>query len=153
MESFLASVPALLRGLTSAEFANHKDSLITAKLEVPKTLRQETGVYWGEIAQGTYDFRREATDAAVLRTLTVEDVLAYWLRTFDATGPHRRKLSTQFFASQYALPPKASTGVHGRRMVYIDGLEAVLEYKRTLMAFPAPPRCDRSPAASGPPAK
>ena len=53
--------------LSSAEFENHKKSLITAKLEQPKTLRHESGIYWHEISQGTLDFQRDATDADALR--------------------------------------------------------------------------------------
>ena len=143
IEAFLATVPALLSGLSASEFSNHRESLLTAKLEQPKTLRHETGIYWGEISQGTYDFTRDKADAEVLRSLTVDDLANYWRATFDAAAPRRRKLSSQAFAAHHPLPPKQATGVHGRKMHYVEGLEEVIRYKRTLAAFPAPRRADK----------
>ena len=53
-------MPDLLEELTADEFGNFREALITGKLEQPKTLRQESSIYWNEIAQGTYDFDRDA---------------------------------------------------------------------------------------------
>jgi len=144
VEAFFATVPDLLEELTADEFGNFREALITGKLEQPKTLRQESSIYWNEIAQGTYDFDRDAQDAAALRTFTSEDVKRVWFATFDATAPGRRKLSAQAFAAHHALPPKLEQGTNGRTMHYVDGLEASLEYKRTLSAFPPPLRTDKS---------
>ena len=142
-ENFLAKVPELLTNLKDEEFANHKDAIMKSKVEPPKTLRAESGVYWNEIAQGTYDFHRDAIDAEVVKILTKQDVLDYWMKTFDASARGRRKLSTQVWAAHLTLPDDKEEGVNGRRIQYVDGLDAVLEYKRSLAAFPAAPRCDR----------
>ena len=143
IELFMAGVPMLLDQLTAEEFGNHRSALLTAKLEQPKTLRQESGIYWNEIAQGTYDFERDSKDAEVLRTLSKDEVIQFWGRHFDASTPGRRKLSAQSFAAHHALPSKLAAGVQQRPIHYIDGLEAVLEYKRTLAAYPPPLRCDK----------
>lgn len=145
IELFFASVAQLLTDLSPAEFSNHKDAILKSKLEAPKTLRHESGIYWNEIAQGTYDFKRDTHDAKAVEGVTQADVVAYWLATFDAKAPGRRKLSTQVFAAHLSLPPKQSLGVNGRAMHYIEGFEAALEYKRTLAAFPAPPRAQVEP--------
>ena len=141
IEAFLATVPSLIANLTAAEFENHRASLLSAKMELHKTLRQESAAYWHEITQGTYDFGRDAKDAEVLRTLTKQHLAEYWAATFDAAAPARRKLSAQAFAAHHSLPAKLEKGVHGRPVHYVDGLDAAIEYKRTLAAFPAPLRC------------
>ena len=58
-------------------------------------------------------------------------------------GPQRRKLSSQVFAAQHALPPPPA-GVR-----CLDGREAVLAFKRTMHAFPPPcaPPEDEMPVA------
>ena len=84
-----------------------------------------------------------AIDAEVVKILTKQDVLDYWMKTFDASARGRRKLSTQVWAAHLTLPDDKEEGVNGRRIQYVDGLDAVLEYKRSLAAFPAAPRCDR----------
>ena len=142
VEAFFAGVPALLEGLSADEFANHKEAILKDKLEPPKTLRHESGIYWNEIAQGTYDFQGHFADADALAQVTQADVLAFWNATFDASAAGRRKLSTQVIAAHLPLPPKRSTGVNGRPVHYVDGFDDVIEYKRTLAAFPAPPRAD-----------
>ena len=143
VEAFLATVPKLLADLAPSEFANHKDAILKAKLEAPKTLRQESAIYWNEIAQGTYDFQRDAVDAKVVEKVTQQDIVEYWGKVFDASATGRRKISTHVYASHLTMPPKLAKGVNGRAMQYVEGLDAVLEYKRTLAAFPAAPRCDR----------
>jgi len=147
IEAFLAGVPQLLADMSDDAFANHKSALLTAKLEKPKTLRHEAAIYWGEIAQATYDFRRDAADAECIRGLTQQDTIAYWEKMFDAKAPGRRKLSAQNFAAHHTpLPPRLEAGVGGRAVRYVDGLTEALEFKRTLAAFPAPPRLDSAAA-------
>ena len=143
IEAFLESVPTLLGDMTDEAFDNHKDALITAKKEAPKTLRDETGVYWHEIAASTYDFHRDAKDVEICSTLTKQMLLDYWHAIFDVSSPRRRKLSAQMFAGSAELPPRQPTGVGGRKVHYVDGFDAAVEYKRTLAAFPCAPRCDQ----------
>ena len=69
IEAFLATVPALLGGLSASEFNNHRESLLTAKLEQPKTLRHESGLYWNEISQVTLH-RNPTPTPTLTRTLT-----------------------------------------------------------------------------------
>jgi len=137
VEAFFATVPELLKGLSPKEFANHKDAVLKSKLEAPKTLSQESRIYWHEIAQGTYDFQRDAADAKVIEQVTQQDVVGYWASVFDATAVGRRKLSTHVVAAHLSLPSKLTKGVNGRSVHYIDGLDAVIAYKHTLGAFPA----------------
>jgi len=138
IEAFLATVPDVLAQMTDEEFNNHREALITAKVEPPKVLQHETGIYWHAIASGTCDFKKELRHAAELKTLTREQVVDYWNRTFDAKAPGRRKLSSQIFARQHKPPPRRPLGVNGRKVHYVDSLSDVIKYKRTLAAYPAP---------------
>uniref|UniRef100_A0A7S3AI92 Peptidase M16 middle/third domain-containing protein n=1 Tax=Haptolina ericina TaxID=156174 RepID=A0A7S3AI92_9EUKA len=132
IELFLASVPALIEAMTDEEFLNHRKAIIDLKLEKPKRLRQESSRYWSEIPLETLDFNRDEDDAKVLETTTKQELADFWDRYFAASGPDRRKLSTQIFAGQHALPP-APTGASFR---CIDGLVASAEFKATLDTFP-----------------
>jgi secreted Zn-dependent insulinase-like peptidase len=144
IEAFLGTVPTLLAELSDEAFGNHKEALITAKKEAPKTLRDESGVYWHEIATSTYDFHRDAKDVQECEKLTKQMLLDYWHRMFDAkTSTCRRKLSAQMYAGSLELPPRLASGVGGRKVHYVDGFDAVCEYKRSLAAFPCAPRCDK----------
>ena len=130
--------------IACSQFEAHREALYTAKLEAPKTLQHESQVYWGAISLGTCDFHKEPKDCVALRALTKADVLAYWNETFDASAPGRRKLSTQIFAAHHLLPARRLVGVNGRTMHYVDGVRAAVEYRRTLAAFPATTRYDKS---------
>ena len=132
VEAFLATVAELIAKMEDAEFVNHRKALVDAKLEKDKKLRQESGRYWGEIPLGTYDFERTKHDAAALEACTQQQLAAFWATYFEPGAPRRRKLSSQVFAAQHALPPPPD----GTRC--IDGREAVLQFKRELSAFPPP---------------
>ena len=112
-----------------------------------RTLNDETSLHWSEITNGTYHFGREAQAAAVAASLTLPDLRAYWAERFDAGASARRKLASHVYAPRLPLPPKRESGVGGRRLVYVDGLEAAKAFKATLTPFPPPPRQPK-PAAS-----
>ena len=140
VEAFFAGVPALLRGMPASEFQTNKDTIIKEKLEPPKTLRQELRGYWHEIHNGSLDFQHERDDAKVLEGITMADVIDFWEQTFDSKAVGRRKLTSQFWAAHHTLPAKRASGVNGRIMHYVDGVDEAVEYKRTLMAYPCAPR-------------
>ncbi len=54
------------------------EELAKAKLEKPKQLRQLAACEWREIDDGTLVFGRPAAEVAVLKTLTQEDLLAFF---------------------------------------------------------------------------
>lgn len=129
--------------MEEAEFASHREALVKAKTEAPKTLRHESQVYWAAISSGTCDYHKQLKDVMALKTLTKADVLQYWHDVFDASAPNRRKLASHTYAPHVALPARSPISAHGREIHYIDGLQAVYDYKRTLPAYPAPSRIDK----------
>ena len=149
IEAFLASVSTRLAQLSAEEFANHRDSLVKRRLEPPKTLRDESGAHWSEITKATYHFTRDEEVAAAAAALTREDLVRYWAEHFDAAASKRRKLSSHVYAPRNELPTKLESGIGGRRIVYVDGLEEVLAFKRTLNAFPAAPRRSKAVRTGG----
>ena len=132
IECFLGTVGALLDAMGDDEFGNHKKALIDLKLEKDKKLRQESGRYWSEIPLGTYDFERSELDAEALKAITKADVRAFWDEHLAPGAPRRRRLSSQVFASRHALPPPPA----GARC--LETPAAVVAYKRTRPAYPAP---------------
>ena len=139
IEAFLATVHGLLSSLSAEAFANHRDALVKMRLDPPKTLRDETSLYWSEITNATYDFARDEAAAAAAAALTQADLVRYWAEHFDATASNRRKLSSHAYGP-WELGEKLSAGVAGRGIMYVDGLEASLKFRRTLKAFEAKPR-------------
>ena len=130
--------------MDDAEIENHRRALVDSKLEAPKTLSEESETFWGEISAKTNDFGRNAADAAVLRLITKDDLLSFWEDTFAAGCSQRRKLAACFYAPHVALPPPSSivSAVSAIPIVCVDGLDAVIEFKRTMAAYPAPIRVD-----------
>jgi len=140
IELFLATVPQLLEDLTDAVFEDHRSTLIKKKLAAPKTLGEESQLFWSEISGGTRDFHRDAKAADALRSLSKADLASFWLETFAADSQQRRKLLACVYSPDMALPSPSSlvSAVSTTPIVCVDGLDAVLEYKRTLAAFPGP---------------
>ena len=58
IELFIASMEAFITDLTDEQFKNHVASLTSYLQEKAKTLSEEAGRYWQEIADGTTDFQR-----------------------------------------------------------------------------------------------
>jgi len=127
IEAFLATVPTLLRDLSTDEFSDYRQALVDRKLEADKKLRHETSRYWHEITPlPQYDFDRHMKDAKVVKEITQEELRAFWDEYCARESPMRRKASFQIFSGQHALPP-APDGV-----VALDTLEQISEYKKTM---------------------
>lgn len=137
-EAFLSTVPTLLSEMTDETFEDYRQSYISNLLEPPKSSSEEASLMWAEIGRSTYDFKRSGDDADLARKLTKEDLLKYWHEVFAVEAPKRRKLSAQFFAPNCTPPPRRDTGAGGLKpALYLDGLEAVKEYRETMPAWPA----------------
>ena len=139
VEAFLATVARLLEKLPAAEFGRHRAALVAQKRARDASLAAESARHWAQIDIGTLDFGRGARDAAVLAALTLGELRAFWADYCAPGAPHRRRLSSQVFAPRHMLPPPPPPPAR-----CLDGLAAVLAFKRELSAFPPP-----SPLAEG----
>jgi insulysin len=91
-EAFLIRMQSHISGLEEEEFAAHKKALEVKRLEKPKTMAEECRRCWSEIAAGTYYFNRDEEEVAVLKTITREDVVAFFKDHLSLDGHYRKKL-------------------------------------------------------------
>jgi len=148
IEAFLDGVPELIDDLSEESFADYRQALLDIKEEKDHRLSEEFSRYWREVfPYGTYDFERDARDAEVVKTLTKQQLTQLWSTHFARESPQRRKLSSQVFAAQHELPPAQQQPANVR---CVDGVEALLAFKRTLEAYPPPrPHDERTGAEDG----
>ncbi|KAJ2709856.1 metalloprotease, partial [Coemansia spiralis] len=78
IDNFARGIRQRLVDYTDDEFARLVESQISRKSEAPKSIDREAWWLWNRIAGGDYYFARIADEAACLRTLRKEDLLATW---------------------------------------------------------------------------
>ncbi|KAJ1627487.1 hypothetical protein T492DRAFT_876658, partial [Pavlovales sp. CCMP2436] len=83
----------------------YRSSLIEARLQRDKTLAEETGRDWAEIAGGTLQFDRNAREVEALRALTPQEVLEFWKENLAPSAPNRAKLVVAVRPGAAAEPP------------------------------------------------
>lgn len=84
-------------------FAVNVQAVVDLILEKDKNLNQETGRYWEEILCRAYCFDRDAKEAAVVSTLTPQDLLGFYDRYFAPNGHGRRKIAAWVHGNQYPI--------------------------------------------------
>ena len=87
-------------GLSDADFAAHRDSLVSQKMELDDSLGDEAYRHWAEIVSGratasSCGFQSHEREAAFLRTVTKAQFVAFYRRHFLRGGAGRRRLSVQ----------------------------------------------------------
>ncbi|RHZ30058.1 hypothetical protein DYB37_008737 [Aphanomyces astaci] len=77
-------------------------AVVDALLDKPKAASEECSRFWSEISAETYLFTRRQDLAAVVRTLTIRDILTF----FDQfiLGPNRAKCSVHLLGHQHVVP-------------------------------------------------
>ena len=90
---FIHESERIIREMDEETFQNNIDALSTILLEKPKTTTAQARSYWGEITSGNYRFERNIKNAAILRTVTKEDVLSLYAAKIALNGPERKQLS------------------------------------------------------------
>lgn len=64
--------------MSEEEFLRHREALAAQRLEKPKQLSTQTNRYWSEITAQQYHFDRANVEVAYLRTLTKDDIIAFY---------------------------------------------------------------------------
>ncbi|KAK7077939.1 hypothetical protein SK128_003283 [Halocaridina rubra] len=95
IEAFLHKMGDRLEGLSEEDFLRHRDALASRRLERPKKLAHLTSTWWMEITSNQYNFDRDAIEVEHLKTLTKQDVIAYYKLWIEHAASQRRKLSVQ----------------------------------------------------------
>lgn len=102
IDAFLTSFRESLASMDPAEFAQNRDALVAQKLERHKCQGEEVDVIWEAVEARHYDFATRETEAAMLKTLTMEDVLAFYDRYLLPGAPTRRQLQVRVYCGGHA---------------------------------------------------
>ncbi|KAK2769677.1 a-pheromone processing metallopeptidase ste23 [Colletotrichum kahawae] len=98
IEEFLKSFSKTLESMSEATFKDQKQSLISERLEKPLNLEWESCWHWDKICSESYDFDRSAKDAAIVETITKEDMIEFYDRHMNPGSQERAKLSVHLHA-------------------------------------------------------
>lgn len=102
IESFLREFGSTLEKMTEEEFEGHKRSVVNKRLEKLKNLGSETGRYWSHVGSEYFDFLQHETDAAQVRTLSKEELVAFYRQYIDPASKTRAKLAIHLNAQSGA---------------------------------------------------
>lgn len=102
IENFLITMQERIEKMEDEEFEKFKDALAVQRLEKPKKLSAQAMKYWSEIISQQYNFDREITEVAFLRTITKQQILEFYEKLISASAKGRHKLSV------YVLPQNDS---------------------------------------------
>ncbi|EPY81998.1 insulin-degrading enzyme isoform 4 [Camelus ferus] len=78
VEAFLIAMEKSIEDMTEEAFQKHIQALAIRRLDKPKKLSAECAKYWGEIISQQYNFDRDNTEVAYLKTLTKEDIIKFY---------------------------------------------------------------------------
>jgi len=107
VEAFLDTLKVTLEEMDESEFEKQKQSLIDKKREKIKNIGEEASRFWNAIDSGYCDFVRRETDAAILETVTRQEVLEVFNKFIHPSSPIRGKISVHL-RSQAAPPARVS---------------------------------------------
>ncbi|XP_022982829.1 insulin-degrading enzyme-like 1, peroxisomal [Cucurbita maxima] len=102
VESFLEMFEKKLVDMTIEEFKSNVNALVDMKLEKFKNLREESGFYWREIADGTMKFDRRESEVAALKTLTHQDLINFFNEHIKVGAPRKRSLSVRVYGNLHS---------------------------------------------------
>ncbi|KAH0420297.1 peptidase M16 inactive domain-containing protein [Colletotrichum camelliae] len=137
IEEFLNSFSKTLESMSEATFKDHKQSLISERLERPLNLEWESCWHWDKICSESYDFDWSAKDAATVEIITKKEMIEFYDRHMKPGSQERAKLSVHLHAQtdvsiRHAETPKipeASSKVVDITNVnnFRDGLKSMIQ--------------------------
>ncbi|XP_062117724.1 insulin-degrading enzyme-like 1, peroxisomal isoform X1 [Humulus lupulus] len=95
VEAFLKMFETKLYEMTDDEFKSNVNALVDMKLEKHKNLREESGVYWREISDGTLKFDRREAEVAALKQLTRQELIDFFNENVKVGAPQKKELSVR----------------------------------------------------------
>ncbi|EJC99129.1 uncharacterized protein FOMMEDRAFT_113079 [Fomitiporia mediterranea MF3/22] len=106
IEAFLRHMRKILKDMPDDELDKYKKSLEKGWTEKIKTVPQETGIFWGSIQGGYYDFRQNEKDARLLHEISMREVRTMFKECLDPSSKTRSKLSIHMRSQKPSKPPK-----------------------------------------------
>ncbi|GMR59756.1 hypothetical protein PMAYCL1PPCAC_29951 [Pristionchus mayeri] len=93
IEQFLENnVKPLLTEMSAEEFAKNVEACVHQLEEKPKTLGQRFARFWAQVDSRMYDFDKYEKEIAELKTITKEELIAFFEKKIAPGAPERRKL-------------------------------------------------------------
>ncbi|XP_031777802.1 insulin-degrading enzyme isoform X2 [Nasonia vitripennis] len=93
IDAFMESMKDYITNMSDEEFNRHKESLATQRLEKPKMLTSQSGIYWNEISMQQYNFDRANVEVAYLKTISRSQIIDFYKDVVHSESPQRHKLS------------------------------------------------------------
>ncbi|TCD63541.1 Insulinase (Peptidase M16) [Steccherinum ochraceum] len=93
VEAFLEEMREKLVDMKEDEFEEQRDGLDKRWKEKAKNMSEETNRFWFYIDSGHLDFLRRDTNIEVLKTITKQDILDFFMKYIHPSSPTRAKIS------------------------------------------------------------
>lgn len=93
IEKFIDDMKSHLMTMTNDELESYKKLIIEKRLEKPKSISDAADKYWEEIESQKYNFTRSNTEIALLKNITMQQVLSFFLDYIEISGKNRSKLA------------------------------------------------------------
>jgi len=152
IEAFLKQFRQEIVDMPQAEFEAVRQALVDQKLEQPKKLSARVDRYWSEILCERFNFDRRNLEAEELRTVTREEVLAFYDKHICRDSAHRRKVSCFVVpVDESKMTPTADgelTLEQPKKVDNIEDMKAGLELHPALTKFKQPSEFSRSTEGS-----
>ncbi|KAH8099586.1 Metalloenzyme, LuxS/M16 peptidase-like protein [Cristinia sonorae] len=104
VEAFLEEMKTKIVEMGTEEFEAQRDGVEKKWKENVKNMSEETNRYWPHIDSGYLDFLRRETNVEVLKSVTKEDVVNFYMTYIHPSSPTRAKISVHMRSRK--PPPK-----------------------------------------------
>ncbi|KAK2490270.1 hypothetical protein MC885_013819 [Smutsia gigantea] len=144
VEAFLLTMEKSIEDMTEEAFQKHIQALAIRRLDKPKKLSAECAKYWGEIISQQYNFDRDNTEVAYLKTLTKEDIIKFYKEMLAVDAPRRHKVSVHVLAREMDSCPVVGEFPcqndinlsQAPALPQPEVIQNMIEFKRGLPLFP-----------------
>ncbi|SCV66942.1 BQ2448_5588 [Microbotryum intermedium] len=92
VDEFWSEYLTVLETMSEEEFGKYRSAVISKNLEDHKNMWEESSFFWLAIQSGWYDFEQKAREAAVIESLTKDDIIDFFKRHF-LDKENRRRIS------------------------------------------------------------
>jgi hypothetical protein len=93
IDGFLEFFREFLQKMSGVDFRNQIEAAITAKLRPPSNLLERSNLIFDEIVTHGYVFDRRQQEAAMLETVTKEELLGWFMAGIHPASTTRRKIA------------------------------------------------------------
>jgi len=129
IEDFFLNFKDHLEAITELEWDTFVKSQISKRLELNKTLTQESNRYWKEIVDHSYRYDLELKEVEVLKSVIKRDLIDFFDRYISPNSPDRRKLSIQVFGKSRPIPTEEGEA-------HIFYIKSIPNFKNSLPYWP-----------------